>query len=525
VTDVVAIPKKIKKMRHEMKKFYITTAIDYVNSIPHLGTAYEKIGADVIARYKRKQGFDTFFLMGVDEHSLNVEKQAKTEGISPKEYCDKMVVRFKDVWRKLNISYDDFIRTTDERHKKAVQHLMQVIYDKGDIYKGKYKGWYCVSCEAFLKEKDLTDKKCPIHNKEPQWIEEDNYFFRLSKYKDLLLTHISTNPEFIRPEIRMNEIVNVLKGGLEDISISRSSVGWGIPVPFDTQYVIYVWFDALINYISGLGYPDIEGKFRKYWPCDLHVIGKDITRFHSIIWPAMLMAGGVQLPNGVWGHGFVYLGEQRMSKTLGTAVNPLDIVEKYGSDSIRYFLMREVAFDRDGEFTWEKFIARYQADLANDLGNLVQRVLSMVNRYDKGLIYKKEGNGSTLDSDVVDLVKKSIIEYQRNMDGYQLSQALANVWDIVSRANRYVEESKPWTLFKDGKVDQLQRVLYNLVESIRIIAVMVEPFMPVCANNIWVQLCNPGDFAKQIIKDSAKWGLLPDNFKIGEPKALFPKIE
>lgn len=507
-----------------MDKFYITTAIDYVNSVPHLGTAYEKIGADVIARYKRRQGFDAFLQMGVDEHSLNVERQAKASGMSPQDYCDKMVVQFKETWEKLNISYNDFIRTTEPRHIKAVEHLIQVIYNNGDIYKGKYVGWYCVSCEAFLKEKDLVDKKCPTHNKEPQWIEEENYFFRLTKYEKPLLAYFSQNPEFIRPLSRLNEIVNVVKGGLEDISITRSTVGWGIPVPFDTKHVIYVWFDALINYISALGYPDTGGKFGKYWPCDLHVIGKDITRFHCVIWPAMLMSAGIKLPHKVWGHGFVYLGSEKMSKSLGTTVDPLEIVQKYGADAIRYFLMREVPFDRDGEFTWEKFLARYQSDLANDLGNLVHRVLSMVNRYDSGVIHKKEG-GNSLDNDLIKTVKTSAIEYQKNVDQYQLSQALVNVWDIVTRANRYVEESKPWSLNKEKNVDQLNAVLYNLVESIRIISVVLEPFMPKTAEDIWAQIGQPGDFSKQIISKSAEWGLLSDGFHIGEPKALFPKLE
>jgi len=508
-----------------MDKFYLTTAIDYVNSVPHLGTAYEKIGADVIARYKRKQGYDTFFLMGVDEHSLNVEKQARNNGVEPQSYCDSMVVKFKEVWGKLNLSFNDFIRTTEKRHVTAVQNLIQIIYNKGDIYKAKYQGWYCVSCEAFLKEKDLTDKKCPIHNKEPQWIEEENYFFKLSKYQQPLLDYISKHPEFISPEIRRNEIVNVIKGGLEDISITRSSVGWGIPVPFDVKHVIYVWFDALINYISALGYPSPDAKFNKYWPCDLHVIGKDITRFHCVIWPAMLMSAGIKLPNQVWGHGFVYLGQQKMSKSLGTAVDPLEIVDKYGADSIRYFLMREVSFDRDGEFTWDKFISRYQSDLANDLGNLVQRVLSMVNRYDNGVVYKKETGHTNLDMDLINVAKNSVISYQKNMDQYQLSQALGNIWELISRANRYVEESKPWALFKEKNIEQLQRVLYNLVESIRIISVLVEPFMPLTAENIWNQIGAPGAFSEQIIKSSSCWGLLENNFKVSAPKALFPKIE
>lgn len=506
-----------------MKKFYITTAIDYVNSVPHLGTAYEKIGADVIARYKRMQGCDVFFLMGTDEHSLNVERQAKLNNLSAQDYCDKMVMKFKDVWGKLNISFNDFIRTTEKRHINAVQNIIKIIYDNGDIYKGKYQGWYCVSCEAFLKEKDLVEKKCPVHNKEPQRIEEENYFFKLSKYQEPLLSHLSKNPEFIKPEIRFNEIINVIKNGLEDISITRSSIGWGIPVPFDTNHVVYVWFDALINYISGAGYPEDRKRFDNYWPCDLHVIGKDITRFHCIIWPAMLMSAGIELPRHIWGHGFVYLGSEKMSKSLGTAVDPLDAADKYGTDAIRYFLMREVPFDRDGEFTWEKFSARYQSDLADDLGNLVHRVLSMVYRYNNGIIYKKESAAADADVDLIDTVKNSVSEYQKNMEQYYLSQAVVNIWGIISRANRYVEESSPWVLNKQKNIDRLNNVLYNLAESLRIISIILKPFMPKTAEDIWQQIGAPGDFKKQNIGESAVWGGIPDNFKIGEPKALFPK--
>jgi len=507
-----------------MTKFYITTAIDYVNSVPHLGTAYEKIGADVIARYKRRQGFHTFFLMGVDEHSLNVEKQARSNNLPPKEYCDQMVVKFKDTWHALNISFDDFIRTTDERHKSAVKKLMLAIYNNGDIYKGKYEGWYCTSCEAFLQEKDLTDKKCPVHGKEPQWIKEENYFFRLSKYQQPLLDYLEKNPDFIKPEMRFNEIINVIKGGLEDISVTRSSMGWGIPVPFDEKQVVYVWFDALINYISGVGYSQESDKFKKYWPCDMHVIGKDITRFHCVIWPAMLMAGGVELPKKVWGHGFVYLGAAKMSKSLGTAVDPLEIVQKYGADAIRYFLMREVSFDRDGEFTWEKFNARYQADLSNDLGNLVQRVLSMLHRYSSGIVHKNTSELTDLDKDLIHTAEKAAVDYVNFMEQNQLSQALSSVWNLISRANRYVEETAPWGLNKEKNTARLELVLYNLAESIRIISPLVAPFMPRTAELIWEQLGRPGDFARSKIEELAAWGQLPDGFKIGEPKALFPRM-
>ena len=504
-------------------KFYITTAIDYVNSVPHLGTAYEKIGADVIARYKRRKGFDTFFLMGTDEHSLNVEKQAKVQGIDPKEYCNKMVQKFLEVWKKLDISFNDFIRTTEKRHIDSVNRLTDAIYKKGDIRKGWYKGWYCVSCEAYLKEKDLVDGKCATHNKTPQWIEEENYYFNLSTYEERLLKHIENNPDFIQPNIRRNEILNIIKGGLEDISISRSGTSWGIPVPFDKKQVIYVWVDALINYISGIGYATEKEEFNKYWPCNLHVIGKDITRFHCIIWPAMLMSAGIELPKTVFGHGFVYLGGEKMSKTKGTVVDPLEIVGKYGADPIRYFLMREVPFDRDGEFTWEKFIARYNSDLANDLGNLLQRVLKMIHKYNKGVIEKVSLDQGS--NNFVDGVKNTVSTYIKHMDKYQLSQALASVWDLISRANRYVEEERPWYLNKNGEKEKLNNVLYNLAESIRIIACLIEPFMPKTAISIWKQECYKDAFLGNVFEKITEWGGICSGHKVGVPEPLFPKSE
>ena len=508
-----------------MNKFYITTAIDYVNSNPHLGTAYEKIGADAIARYKRRQGCDTFFLMGTDEHSLNVERQAKASGVTPIQYCDKMITKFKDVWSRLNISFDDFIRTTEKRHIKTVQDFIQKIHDKGDIYKNKYKGWYCVSCEAFLKEKDLVDKKCPTHGKEPQWVEEDNYFFSLSKYQKPLLSLLEKNPEFIRPKVRLNEIKNVIEGGLEDISITRSSVGWGIPVPFDPDNVIYVWFDALINYVSGIGFADNKKRFQKYWPCDLHVIGKDITRFHCIIWPAMLMSAGIELPKKVWGHGFVHMGGEKMSKTLGTSIDPMDLIDKYGADSVRYFLLREVPFDRDGEFTIDKFLSRYKSDLANDLGNLLHRVLNMINRYNKGLIIKADNPVTDLDKDLLNVVASSVSLYEGQMEEYKLSNALSSIWNMIKRANRYVEETSPWALNKEKNFARLQSVLYNLAETLRIVSIVLEPFMPQTAKSIWEQLGNPGNWEKQSIKEAKEWGKMQNEFPIGKALPLFPRID
>ena len=506
----------------DKKKFYITTAIDYVNSLPHLGTAYEKIAADVIARYARKRGYDTFFLMGSDEHSLNVERQAKAQGLSPIDYCDKMVKEFKKVWKALDISNDDFIRTSEDRHKKAVQDILNRIHKKGDIYKGWYKGWYCESCEAFLKEGDLVNENCPVHLKKPKWVEEENYFFRLSKYQDILLKHIESNPQFIRPESRRNEILNVIKNGLEDISITRGSVGWGINVPFDKNQVIYVWFDALINYLSGIGYPEKE--YLKYWQCDVHLIGKDITRFHCIIWPAMLLGADIDLPKGIYGHGFVYLGDDKMSKTKGTAVDPLKMIEEYGSDPVRYFLMREIPMERDGQFTWEKFKNRYQSDLANDLGNLLHRVLSMAKKYDDGILYKIVDEADPISVDLINTAKKTIEQYKIEMQELHLSQALISVWTLINRTNKYIEETTPWKLYKRGETNKLRSVLHRILDNIRLVALMIEPFMPKTTLKIWEQIGSPHDI--NIIKEEELFVLdrIPDGHILGEASPLYPKL-
>jgi len=505
------------------KPFYLTTAIDYVNSTPHIGTAYEKIGADVMVRFKRLFNPDTFFLMGSDEHSLNVEKEAKKAGKTAQEYCDIMSEKFKLVWKQLHISNNDFIRTTEKRHIKAVQGLLQDIYDKGDIYKDKYRGWYCVSCESFLKDEDLVEGNCSVHNKKPEWIEEENFFFALSKYEKKLLSHIKENPCFIQPEVRKNEILNVLKGGLEDISISRSSTSWGIPLPFDSSQVTYVWFDALINYISGVGYKQDEEMFSKYWPSDVHVIGKDITRFHCIIWPAMLMAGGVPLPKKIFAHGFVYISGEKMSKTTGTVIDPLDVVEKYGADPLRYFLMREIPFEKDGNYSEENFIQRFNSDLANDLGNLLNRLLNMINKYNNGYIPEE----TDLEKEVLQNIAQETVEkYVSFIENFKFNLALQEVWSFIQRCNKYIEERAPWKLHKEQENRKiLDAVLYNLAESLRIITILISPFMPQIAVNMWQQLNVNKDFSLVRIEDIKSWGKLDGNRPIGEISALFPKIE
>ena len=367
-----------------MSRFYITTAIDYVNSRPHLGTAYEKIAADVIARYQRLRGVDTRFMMGNDEHSQNVFQRARELGVEPLAFCDDMERTFRDVWARLDISFDDFIRTTEARHRTGVTTLASRLADAGDVYEGYFEGWYCVSCEAFKTEKDLEDGNCPVHRKPPQWIKEKNHFFRLSKYRQRLLDHYAAHPEFLEPEIRRNEMLRLLESGLDDISMSRTGQAWGIPVPSDPGSVIYVWFDALINYISGVGYGADDALFETWWPADLHVIGKDITRFHCVIWPAMLMSAELPLPRRVFGHGWVHWQGQKMSKSLGTVVDPLEAADRLGPDPLRLYLTKEIAFGQDGDFTWDRFEERYNVDLANNFGNLVSRLASMAHRYRKG---------------------------------------------------------------------------------------------------------------------------------------------
>lgn len=515
-----------------MKKFYITTAIDYVNNLPHIGTAYEKIGADVLARFKRMDGFDVRFQMGNDEHSVNVKKAADERGIAPKKYCDEMRVEFEKIWKELDVSYDGFIQTSEDYHEKGVRHFFSTIAANGDIYQSHYEGWYCESCEAFLTEKDLVDGLCPNHKKKPEWLKEENYFFALKKYRDRLLDHINKHPEFIMPEIRRNEILSLLKEGLEDISVSRASFPWGIPLPNDTSHVVYVWFDALINYITAVGYGWDEKLFRKWWPADVHVIGKDITRFHCVIWPAMLMSAGIELPRTIFGHGFVSFKGEKMSKTLGNVVSPIDVVKTYGADSLRYYLLREGGFGRDGDFTWENFIKRYNGDLANGLGNLVARTVGMIQRYLEGKITvpKKEFIGEkekALQKEMVSLVTKirECLDFARGE--VEFHNALAAAWEAMASADRYINEYKPWEIAKQGKKEEINNILYHLAESLRIISVILVPFMPDTSKKIWDQLGLEafGLLDSQDLKVLESWGGINKEIKIKSAEALFPRIE
>ena len=462
-----------------MTRFYLTTAIDYVNSRPHLGTAYEKVCADVIARCKRLRGIDTRFLMGNDEHSQNVYKKAVEEGLDPLAYCDRMEQEFRKTWQRLDVSFDDFIRTTEPRHKTGVTDLARRIHDAGDIYEGVYEGWYCVSCEEFKQDKDLVDGKCPLHpTLSPEWIREKNHFFRLSKYQQPLADHLAAHPEFLQPDIRRNEILRLIEGGLTDISVSRAGQSWGIPLPFDPDSVVYVWFDALINYASAVGLGADQALFERWWPANLHVIGKDITRFHAVIWPAMLMAAKLPLPQTVFGHGFMTMNGQRMSKSLGTVIDPIEAADRFGpagQDPLRLYLVKEIVFGSDGDFTWERYDDRYNADLANNLGNLVSRVTAMAHRYRSGRVVPTGARSDQL----VRVGEQVVNDYQRAMDAFAIHDGAAAAFRLIDATNEFIAATSPWSLAKDpASADRLTQVLFDAAEAIRLAAVLLEPVMP-----------------------------------------------
>jgi methionyl-tRNA synthetase len=506
-----------------LQTFYVTTAIDYVNARPHLGTAYEKIGADCLARYKRLAGFDTYFLMGTDEHSTNVQKEAAKVGKSPEDYAAEMAKEFEEVWRKLHISHDQFIRTDTPIHKRAVQKLFKKIHENGYIYEGKYAGYYCVSCEEFKQEKDLEDGLCPRHKEKPKWLEQENYFFALSKFTKPLRNHINAHPEFVQPEIRRNEILSVIDQGLEDVSVSRTGQTWGVPLPIDETQVVYVWFDALINYISAIGYAEKSTeKFDRYWPADYHIIGKDITRFHCLIWPAMLMAGGVEVPKSVFGHGFVYSKGTKMSKTIGNILDPVELADYFGgADVLRYLLLREIAFDRDGDFTIEQAMTRYNSELANELGNLFSRTLSMVTRYRDG---KVPAWSPAAVAEYERLVGSVVDDYVSSMDNLAFDEGLAALWRGIQAANRFVEEKKPWALAKAGDDEALGDALRVLLEVLRLGSILCIPFMPVKSGEMRAQLGLESDISKLTLDETRKPGEAAWR-TIGTAAVLFPKFD
>ena len=472
------------------EKYYITTPIYYPSGNWHLGHCYTTVICDAIARFKRMDGFDVFFLTGTDEHGVKIEKRAAENNTTPKAFVDGLVDNIKDLWKVLGISYDKFIRTTDDYHVEAVQKMFKRLYDQGDIYKAEYEGMYCTPCESFWTESQLVDGKCPDCGRPVEKAKEESYFFRLSKYQDKLIELYNNNPEFISPKSRMNEMINnFIKPGLQDLCVSRTSFKWGIPVSFDEKHVIYVWVDALTNYITALGY---EGKddslFKKYWPANLHMVGKEIVRFHTIIWPAILMALGIEMPQKVYGHGWLLIGGDKMSKSKGNVVDPFVLSERYGVDAVRYFLLREVPFGSDGVYTNEALITRTNADLANDLGNLVSRTTAMINQYFGGIVPAHDCK-EDLDDELVNLCKDALAKVRTHIDNLLVPEALVEIFRLVQRANKYIDETMPWVLAKDeSKKARLGTVLYNLAETIRISAVLLSPFVPATAQKIFDSL-------------------------------------
>ena len=519
-----------------MPKFFLTTAIDYPNSRPHIGTAFEKIGADVQARYRRMQGYRVHFLMGNDENTVKVARRAAELGRDVKEYCDDMAGQFKEVWRALDISFDDFIQTSEPRHHQASQKFIQKVYDAGHIYKGSYEGWYCDGCEAFKTDTEVKEAggNCPIHQKPVIRRTEPCYFFALSKFQDRLLKYYEENPGFIQPESRRNEIVQLLKSELRDVNITRTGEDWGIRVPFDPQFTIYVWFDALINYISAIGYADEDQtKFNEWWPADTHFIGKDITRFHCALWPAMLFAAGLQPPRAVFGHGFVYIKDDesgalaKISKSLGNVVEPMDVITKFSSDGFRYYFMRECPFPGDGEFSWGRFTAVFNSDLANNLGNLYSRAVTVIAKSYDGVL---TGTAGTTPTETQPAIAEVVRQVQQHVEAGQYNFALEKIWrQINDPANQYADKNEPWKVVKTDQ-EAAKPMLFTMAEQLRRASILLKPFLPRSTETIYRSFNFAQPWEEVRYEDAARWPGQPEDLRVvaplenGKPKPLFPRI-